>query len=336
MRLRLQCNRLVFRPQSDKESNRFTTTCQAPSLRGHHRPFRIMTRARPNLPVLLAFGSALLWGAWWMPVRWLESVGLHGVWAATAMLGAAVPVLLAAQLGIPRSRRAQDGLDTRTIASGALIGVAMTLYTAAIADTTVVRAVLLFYLAPVWSILIEVTWLGRRLRWLNGVAFGLAALGVLTIFRFDLGGSSWSLGDTMALLSGMCWAAGSALVFTGRDIGALRLSLFGCLGAVAASLVCAALLGQAIPSNADAARAVGPALVTGTIYIAPVLVATLWSARRLSPTTLSFLLTGEILSGIGTAAWLLNEPFGWQELLGAGLVILAALIEVTLPKPVAA
>lgn len=286
-----------------------------------------------NLPVVVAFVSALLWGAWWMPVRLLESAGVSGGWVGTLMIAGGLPILLALRFrtGPPRTP-----FSLRLAASGALIGAAMALYTAAITETTVVRAVLIFYLAPVWSILIEVTWLGRRLRWLNAVAFALAVLGLLTIFRFDLTVTGWTLGDSIALLSGMSWAAGSALVFTGSEVRATRLALWGCVGGVAISLTLALAFAAPAPTVATGGTVPLIALATGSLYIAPVLIATLWSARRLNPTTLSFLLTGEILAGVATAAWLLSEPFGWPEVIGSALIVSAALIEVVMPKTQAA
>lgn len=281
------------------------------------------------LPVWLAFVCALFWGLWWLPVRALESSGLDGAWAGTAMNAGALPVLLL--LFFARSGRRRT--DLRAMASGALIGGAMVLYSAAITETTVVRAVLLFYLAPAWAIGIEWLFMGRKLRWINGLALVLAACGVTLIFRGQISLSHWNLGDLLALLSGMCWAVGSALVFTGPDIGARTLGLFGCVGGMVIGTALAFGTGHALPAPVDPLEPVMLALASGMLYIAPVLVATLWSARRLNPTLLSFLLTGEIISGIASSAIFLSEPFGWPELVGSTLVISAALTEVIAPKP---
>ena len=74
------------------------------------------------------------------------------------MVTGAVPLLLVVFLTGKRNVR----LDGRAILSGVLIGSTMILYSAAITETTVLRAVLLFYLTPAWSILIECVFLGRR------------------------------------------------------------------------------------------------------------------------------------------------------------------------------
>ena len=49
----------------------------------------------------LTLVASLLWGVWWIPIRWLESGGLPGVWASLAMGLAALPAfaVLAAREG---------------------------------------------------------------------------------------------------------------------------------------------------------------------------------------------------------------------------------------------
>ena len=64
------------------------------------------------------------------------------------------------------------------------------------------------------------------------------------------------------------------------------------------------------------------------MYVLPILFLTLWSAQRLSPAVISFLLTAEILSGVTSSALFLDEPFGKMQAAGACLILLAALSQV--------
>ena len=281
-----------------------------------------------NLPLWLAFGSALLWGIWWMPVRALEAVGLTGAWAGTAMFAGAIPALVLLFLLAKRPL----SFAPRDIISGALIGSAMMLYSFAVTETTVVRAILLFYLAPAWAITLECLFLGRKFRLMNAVALLLAAIGLLLVFRGDISLANWTIGDALALASGICWAVGSTLIFSGQDVGARTIALFGCVGAFLIGLIMLALTGASWPSAENLPQTTGLLLLSGTLYITPILIATLWSARRLNPTTISFLLTGEIISGVATSAAFLNEPFGWPEILGSCVIISAALVEIASPK----
>ena len=74
--------------------------------------------------------------------------------------------------------------------------------------------------------------------------------------------------------------------------------------------------------------AVPAGLGAGALYVLPIMVLTLWSAQRLPPATITFLLTAEILTGVISGAVLLDEPFGWMQAAGALLIVLAAVSEV--------
>ncbi|MDT8343594.1 MAG: DMT family transporter [Thermohalobaculum sp.] len=288
----------------------------------------------------LALMAAAMWGLWWAPVRWIEAAGLAGAWSGLAMTAGALPVFAAAAL-LARGRaagRAPAPMAARALLGGVACGAAVMLYAAALGFTDVVRAVLLFYLAPVWSTAIECLFLGRRWGWRSGLALVLCAAGMMAIFRVGLdgglGGGVWGIGDSMALGSGLAWSVGTALIFTAPAPGTGRLSVATGLGALAAGALVALAGGAAgdLPGAGTLIAALPVALATGAFYLAPIILITMWSAQRLPPATLSFLLTAEIVSGVVSSALFLDEGFGLPEALGAVLVTLGALAEV-LPAP---
>ena len=283
----------------------------------------------------LAVVAAVMWGLWWAPVRWLEGAGLHGFWTTLGMCLGALPTLWWAARDAPR-------LTAQAAGGAALVGVAVMLYGAALAFTDVVRAVLLFYLAPAWSTAIECLFLGRRWERRSALALGLAFLGVATIFRFEISAAGWSLGDVAALASGLGWSAGAALIFAAR--GAREGKAYAALG-LAAGLGGAAATGFALAVGGGTAGgapgwgalAAAPlALASGAVYLAPILLITMFAALRLAPATMSFLLTAEILSGVASSAVFLDEPFGAVEALGALLLAGGALVETLAPARPAA
>ncbi|REC58731.1 DMT family transporter [Rhodosalinus sediminis] len=274
--------------------------------------------------------ASLLWGVWWIPIRWLESGGLPGVWASLAMGLAALPAF-----AVLAAREGAGGLTAPRALAGALcVGLAAMLYSTALVFTDVVRAVVIFYLAPAWSILIECLFMGRRWSLRSAGALALSLLGVAAIFRFDVAADRWAAGDAIALVSGLAWAVGAALVFARPGGRPATLALFATLGMVAAAAGVLALSGGAAgrwPGGGPALAATPLALATGLFYLAPVLLVTLWAAQRLAPAAMSFLLTAEIVAGVVSGAVLLAEPFGWPEAAGAGLIILGALVEAGAP-----
>ena len=159
---------------------------------------------RPGLgPVLAATGAAAMWGLWWIPIRTLESYGLHGAWAGIAMNGGALALLVPAVTG--RGIR----LERRALVGAVLAGVAVSTYSAALNYTDVVRAVLLFYLAPVWSKLIEWLWLKMPWHKSTGVALAAALIGAWLVLGGEVGSGALNSGDVLSVVSGIAWAAGA-------------------------------------------------------------------------------------------------------------------------------
>ena len=82
--------------------------------------------------------------------------------------------------------------------------------------------------------------------------------------------------------------------------------------------------------GADAGLGILLALGAGAIYLAPIIGVTLWGAKRLLPATISFLLAAEILSGISSSAFFLDEPFGLWELAGTIMIVASVIVHVGL------
>ena len=290
----------------------------------------MLTRA--TYPIWIALASAILWGLWWIPIRAIETSGLSGIWASVAMNVGALPLLLIAFF----VGSWPGPTPLRSFIGAGFVGGAVMLYGAAITETTVVRAVLLFYLAPAWSVAIECLFFGRRFRWFNALAFLLAVSGVLLIFGGKLTLSGWVVGDSMAVGSGMSWSIGASLIFSSGKISVRKLALSACVTAIVIGTFAAVLLEFRLPGAAIMASSSSLAVASGTVYFAPVLLATLWAARILTPATITFLLTAEIISGVLSSALLLDEPAGIKEFSGAALIAAAALIEVLIPAQIRA
>jgi drug/metabolite transporter (DMT)-like permease len=272
--------------------------------------------------VFATFFTAILWGLWWVPIRWIESLGLTGAQAGiTCNLGAALAIGAYLLLG-----RIRPVISPRTMLGAALIGVAFSSYTVAFTLSDVVRVILLFYLAPGWSKIIEWAFLGQRWRHSSTLTLGLSLIGAYLVLGGDVSLQSIGLGDVLALLSGVFWAVGAALVFTGARAPASTLTLATVIWSMAVSLSFAFITGEAMPTP-DSGVAIGAALVIGVIYMLPILGLTLWSAQRLAPALLSFLFTLEIVAGVASGAWLSGDPFGLMQLAGGSLIITAALFE---------
>lgn len=282
-------------------------------------------RSSPMTPVALTFGAALLWGLWWIPIRYLESLGLSG--PQTGLLTNLGGV---AGMGIYLVLRRQRPRIGRAALLGALFaGIAFTFYSVALALSEVVRVILLFYLAPTWSKIIEWAFLGHRWHRSSTVTLLVSLGGAFLVLGGEVSLHSIGLGDVVAVLSGLCWAIGTTLIFSGEKSDTVSLCLTTTCAAAVSALAFTWAVGDRLPVM-DQVMPVLLGMVIGALYILPIFLVTLWSAQRLSPGVLNFLFTLEILAGVGSGALFLDEVFGLQQAVGAALIVSAALIEVFL------
>ncbi|SLN21370.1 EamA-like transporter family protein [Roseovarius litorisediminis] len=283
-----------------------------------------MVSENPLTPVLLAFFAAALWGIWWIPIRYLEHLGLDGSWGGVAMNSGAFLAALIWVVFSPASFR----VGLHAILGAGLVGVAVTTYSTAITMSEVVRVILLFYLAPAWSKIIEWVFMGRGWHWSSTLTVAASLGGAYLVLGGQVSLAAIGLGDLLAVLSGMAWAAGAALIFTSTRSSPTMLTMVTAISATLFGL-CFVWLGVGTSlSGGSTGNGMATGAVFGAIYVLPIMALTLWSAQRLSPSVISFLLTAEILSGVLTGALFLDEPFGPQQVAGACMIFLAAVAEV--------
>ena len=282
------------------------------------------------LPVGMALFSAVLWGIWWLPVYYLNSAGLSGAWASLAVSLAACPILLAMLLFGPGFSR----MPPRLVAGAGLAALAITAYTMALEHADVVRVVLLFYLCPAWSTLIECRFMGRSWSWQSALALTFSLTGLFLILGGDLASGGVGFGEFLALVSGLLWAVGSSLLFTSPAGSAAQLSLVSVALAAVVSLAAALAAGPSQESASAVVRVLSdyPVYLIGSLFFGPMIAITMWSAWKLPPALMSYLLSTEIISGVVSSVVLLDERFGAFELFGAVAVLLGATVELMLPR----
>jgi drug/metabolite transporter (DMT)-like permease len=293
---------------------------------------------RDLLPsVALAFGAAL-WGLYWIPIRGIEQAGVAAFWTGPTIFGASTVIFM--PLLVLRFENFVAHWR-HILLPGLLAGFAFALYIASLNLTDVVRAILLFYLSPLWSTLLGMLMLQERLTVNRVVALVLAFCGLYVVLVVENGlPLPRNTGDWFALLSGLCWSIASVKLF--QD-GA-RLVLEKVITFVVCALFMSLLL--VLWQQGDLGGAPDVATLRAGWYwilliamlMLPITWLTVWPATLLSPGRVGMLLLAEVLVGVTSAALLLDEPFGIRELSGAALIVSAGVVEVmrqqNLPKSV--
>ena len=114
-----------------------------------------------NISVALAL-SAGAWGIYWLPQRILEEGGLTGGWGTIAQMLIGVLVLIPSTIW-----RKINGRSFRfeLPLTGLLLGGGFICYALSFLLTDVVRALILFYMTPVWTTIFEILFLKKKPGW---------------------------------------------------------------------------------------------------------------------------------------------------------------------------
>ncbi len=289
---------------------------------------------RPIVPALVTIFSAGLWGLFWIPLRSFEAEGIPADWIALIQFLPAFLVLLPLALW-----RLNRGHPLRLRQALATVGISFgfVLYCESLLLTEVVRALLLFYIVPVWGTILEVLFMGIKLTRVRLIALIMGLAGLFVVLGGDTGiPLPRNMGDAMALFSGIIFAISSMQIRQMPKISTFEHTFaFFFYGVILAyAMTWFPIEGLGVAPDWSTIEPVAPWLIlVGAVFIVPTMFGILWGAERLDPGRFAILLQMEAVVGIGSAAIFLDEPFGLVEMLGTFLIIGAGLLDVLGAKP---
>ncbi len=191
----------------------------------------------------------------------------------------------------------------------------------------VVRVLMLFYLSPVWAIILAVFILNEKLASSSVVALLVALVGaVLMLWNPDFFSIGFNLADIYAITSGMAFAMTNIVV---RRIGEVPWSLkigIAWLGVIVLTVI--GIVFSQMPLPELSRNSISLAFFVGF----PFMLLMTWTAQYgvtylpIQRSSVIFLL--EIVAGAVSAAFLTNEIVSSREYLGGILIISAGLLSV--------
>ncbi|ODU10568.1 MAG: hypothetical protein ABS84_04240 [Rubrivivax sp. SCN 71-131] len=275
------------------------------------------------LPVLALVANAFTWGVSWWPLRQLQGVGLHPLWS-TALIFALATLLIALRHGAAFGElRRTPGLWVVLLASGATNAC----FNWAVASGDVVRVVLLFYLMPLWAVLLARLLLGERAGRVALLRVALALAGA-AIVLWPAEGAGLPLPRTRAealgLLGGATFALNNVMLRRQAASGAAARALAMFLGGMTVALL------LALAGSAPWPPALAPGWVAGIAALSlAFLVGNLalqYGATRLPANVTAVVMITEVLFA-AVSAFLLGASAASPALLAGGaLIVLAALL----------
>ncbi|ALT79145.1 DMT family transporter [Paucibacter sp. KCTC 42545] len=271
--------------------------------------------------------NALIWGLSWWPFRQFQALGLHPLWTTVALYVLSLLVLSASQPQAWRELARTPALWLVTLAAG----VTNTAFNCGVATGDVVRVVLLFYLMPLWAVLLARLILGERLTALAGLRMVLALGGAAIVLSPEGGGLPLPAGlsDWLGLAGGFTFALNNVMLrrqSASNGPAACALAMFA--GGVGVAGTAAALL-------AGASVISWPGL-PGPIWLLPLAGMALlfflsnlslqYGAGRLPANVTAIIMLTEVPVAALSALWLGGGQLDVKTALGGVCILAAALL----------
>ncbi|HSN31254.1 MAG TPA: DMT family transporter [Ideonella sp.] len=277
-------------------------------------------------PVAALVVNAFVWGVSWWPLRQLEARGLHPLWTTVIVYALSAALLVVARPRAPARLARTPALWVLVLASGTTNAA----FNWAVVAGDVVRVVLLFYLMPLWAVLLAWLLLGERPTRRAAARIALALGGAALVLGPGAAGGSGAvrLADMLGLVGGFAFALNNVMLrrLAAHDGADRALAMFAG-GVLVAGMLAAALGARGTlpwPPPVAPGWTLGAALL-GLLFLASNL-ALQYGAARLPAHVTAVVMLSEVVfasvSALALGAGVLTAPLA----AGAALIVGAALL----------
>lgn len=276
--------------------------------------------------------GALCWGIIWYPYRLLNETGLTGV--QSSLLSYSLALLLGGMLFWPRFKRISH-VPASAYWLSVVAGWTNLAYVLAIIDGEVMRVMLLFYLSPLWTLLLARIWLHEPWHRPQLLAIGLSLLGAVLMLTDGQWVWPWpqSTSDWLALSAGIGFSLTNVITRFSTHLTIAAKGMLVWLGVFALSLLI--LLWQAGTAGMVfvMASATAPEVFITLFIIALLLVsATLlvqYGVTKIPAIQASVLFMSELIVAAIAAYFLAYETMSIIEMAGGCCILAAGMLSVS-------
>lgn len=269
--------------------------------------------------------TAFSWGIIWYPYRLLAESGISGALASFYTYG------IASIVGGFIYWRHWHGLRNLPLRAYALClaaGWTNLAFVLATIDGEVMRVMLLFYLSPIWTLMLARFWLKEKLTPMSYAVIVLSLIGAF-IMLSDFANFSLpmprSRAEWLGLSAGMGFSLSNVITRRSSDLSLPVKSLLVWLGVTVVSFVIMMVLGVSF-SALEVMQANWPLLVLVGLMLVIATIAVQYGVTQMTATRASVIFLFELVVGAVASYYLANEALEWNEWVGGVLIIGAGLI----------
>ena len=273
------------------------------------------------LPVLSLLLTASLWGLVWYPLRLLEGQGLSGLWVTLSSYGAELV------LGLVWLWRSRSDWQYKPLVLGMMtlaVGWCNVAFVLAVLDGTVVRVLLLFYLSPLWALLLGWVLLEEHPGASGLLVFVLALAGAITMLWDPDLGVPWprDRADWLAVSSGFAFSFANVMVRKSPRVSMQTKSAASWLGVVLVAGIWILIVQEPFPL-VQVSTWFAAALL-GWLGFVVMTVTVIYGVSHMPVHRSAVILLFELVVGAVSSLILTDERVLLQEWLGGALILTAA------------
>lgn len=289
-----------------------------------------LNRTKVSAVSSLLFG-ALCWGIIWFPYRLLAEAGFSAVISSLYTYGI---VIILASIYFAKHWR---GLFTQPLSIvwlALVAGWTNLAYVLAVIDGEVMRVMLLFYLSPLWTLILAHFWLKERTNFRGIMIISLSLLGAF-IMLYDFSGPSASLpmprniSEWIALSSGIGFSLTNVITRKSDHLTVRTKSVTVWLGVLVMAALFLPFIQQDFPAPNTLSLNTWLLMVLIAVLVMAATLLVQYGVTLITATRASVLFLFELVVAAVASYYLAHEVMSWNEWLGGALIVLAAIFSAT-------
>jgi drug/metabolite transporter (DMT)-like permease len=284
-----------------------------------------------NLAIFGLLFGAVCWGVIWYPYRIMAEAGVSG--AASSFYTYSLGILFGCVL-FAKHWRDFASLPKSAIWLAVFAGFTNLSYVLAVIDGEVMRVMLLFYLSPLWTLILARYWLKEPFTRAGLLAIGIAMIGAYIMLAnpFSDGVNHWPIpqnkSEWMALSAGIAFSLSNVVTRKSTHLSLAAKSMLVCLGVAGMSLIYMLFVGEKFPP---------PSVFSATNWLIMFVIAVLlmattvfvqYGVTQIAAMRASVLFLFELIVAAIASYYWANEAMTVNEWLGGALIIAAGLLSV--------
>ena len=264
--------------------------------------------------------SATFWGGVWYPLRLLEQQGLGGIWLTIVVYTVAFVIAAPFVRGFAGIRQYWPEYLLLMLAAGW----GNLAFILAMLEGSVMRVLLLFYLSPVWALLLAHWWLREAITAKIALLMLVAMCGALLMLWNTQLSHPWpqSRADWLALSAGVAFALGNVMIRRLYDQPLLLKTAVAWVGCLLVAGTALLVQQQQLPDISLAILAA--AVVLGIAGFMLSTVALQYGVTHMTVQRSAVILLFELVAGAVSSMWLAGEMLGYRDYAGGFMIIMAA------------